>query len=123
MNAGCGWFDDRRSKDADHGDFVGDVRLRIAGGELQADRIAVAEVASRVTSRARVNIGGPDGSGLKRIGEHGNFCGSPKWAADSRRAVASCMPGQQTMDYGAAGVPCVTAAASCCSAASVATLT
>ena len=27
----------------------------------------------------------PDGSGLKRITEHGNFCGSPKWSADSRR--------------------------------------
>ena len=21
----------------------------------------------------------PDGSGLKRVSEHGNFCGSPKW--------------------------------------------
>src|SRR5262249_47924507 len=25
----------------------------------------------------------PDGSGLKRISEHGGFCGSPKWTADS----------------------------------------
>ena len=33
----------------------------------------------------------PDGSGLKRIGEHGNFCGSPKWTADSRTLVAYCM--------------------------------
>jgi Tol biopolymer transport system component len=41
----------------------------------------------------------PDGSGLKRIGEHGDFCGSPKWSADSRRVIAYCMPAQQTMDY------------------------
>src|SRR5215470_14021292 len=32
----------------------------------------------------------PDGSGLKRITEHGNFCGSPKWYADSRRVLAYC---------------------------------
>ena len=41
----------------------------------------------------------PDGSGLKRISEHGDFCGSPKWSADSRRVIAYCMPAQQTMDY------------------------
>ena len=40
-----------------------------------------------------------DGSGLKRIGEHGDFCGSPKWSADSGRVIAYCMPAQQTMDY------------------------
>ena len=33
----------------------------------------------------------PDGSGLKRITEHGNFCGSPKFSADSRRVIAYCM--------------------------------
>jgi len=30
----------------------------------------------------------PDGSGLKRLSAHGNFCGSPKWTADSRRVIA-----------------------------------
>src|SRR6478752_3041866 len=41
----------------------------------------------------------PDGSGLKRITEHGNFCGSPKWSSDSRRVIAYCMTAQETMDY------------------------
>ena len=40
----------------------------------------------------------PDGTGLKRIGEHGNFCGSPKWTADSRRVVAYCMDVQKTLE-------------------------
>jgi TolB protein len=40
----------------------------------------------------------PDGSGLKRITEHGNFCGSPKWFADSRRVLAYCMTAQQTLE-------------------------
>ncbi len=39
----------------------------------------------------------PDGSGLKRITEHGNFCGSPKWSADSRRVLAYCMTAEQTL--------------------------
>jgi TolB protein len=39
----------------------------------------------------------PDGSGLKRITEHGNFCGSPKWSADSRRVIAYCMTAEQTL--------------------------
>jgi TolB protein len=41
----------------------------------------------------------PDGTGLKRITEHGNFCGSPKWSADSRRLITYCMTAQETMDY------------------------
>jgi Tol biopolymer transport system component len=40
----------------------------------------------------------PDGSGLKRLSEHGNFCGSPKWTADSRRVIAYCMTAEQTLD-------------------------
>ena len=40
----------------------------------------------------------PDGSGLKQVGEHGNFCGSPKWTADSRRLVAYCMDVQKTLE-------------------------
>ena len=39
----------------------------------------------------------PDGSGLKRITEHGNFCGSPKWLLDSRRVIAYCMTAEQTL--------------------------
>jgi Tol biopolymer transport system component len=39
----------------------------------------------------------PDGSGLKRITEHGNFCGSPKWSADSRRVVSYCMTAEETL--------------------------
>ena len=40
----------------------------------------------------------PDGSGLKRLTPHGDFCGSPKWSADSRRVVAYCMTAEQTLD-------------------------
>jgi Tol biopolymer transport system component len=40
----------------------------------------------------------PDGSGLKPLTTHGNFCGSPKWTADSRRVVAYCMTAEQTLD-------------------------
>jgi hypothetical protein len=36
----------------------------------------------------------PDGTGLKRVGDHGNFCGSPKWTADSLHIVAYCMDGE-----------------------------
>ena len=41
----------------------------------------------------------PDGSGLKRLTEHGNFCGSPKWTHDSRRIVAYCMSAEETLTY------------------------
>lgn len=39
----------------------------------------------------------PDGSGLKRITEHGNFCGSPKWTENSRQVIAYCMTAEQTL--------------------------
>jgi Tol biopolymer transport system component len=39
----------------------------------------------------------PDGSGLKRVTEHGDFCGSPKWAQDSRHVIAYCMTAEQTL--------------------------
>ena len=39
----------------------------------------------------------PDGSGLKKITESGNFCGSPKWMSDSRHVVAYCMTAEQTL--------------------------
>jgi len=41
----------------------------------------------------------PDGSGLKRLTEHGNFCGSPKWTRDSLRIVAYCMSAEETLTY------------------------
>ena len=40
-----------------------------------------------------------DGSGLKRLSEHGNFCGSPKWTRDSRRIMAYCMSAEETHTY------------------------
>jgi TolB protein len=41
----------------------------------------------------------PDGSGLKRLTGPGNFCGSPKWSADSRRVISYCMAAEDTMAY------------------------
>jgi TolB protein len=38
----------------------------------------------------------PDGSGVKRITEHGNFCGSPKWK-DAGHVIAYCMTAEQTL--------------------------
>jgi len=40
----------------------------------------------------------PDGTGLKRITTPGNFCGSPKFSADSRRLVAYCMDAEDTLE-------------------------
>jgi Tol biopolymer transport system component len=39
----------------------------------------------------------PDGSGLKKVPGDREFCGSPKWMADSRHLVAYCMTAQQTL--------------------------
>ena len=39
----------------------------------------------------------PDGSGLARLTD-GNFCGSPKWTADSRGVLAYCMDGESTLE-------------------------
>jgi len=48
---------------------------------------------------ASVYVIHPDGSGLKRLtAKDGNFCGSPKWSADSKSLVAYCMIGQNTWD-------------------------
>ena len=41
----------------------------------------------------------PDGSGLKRISEHGGFCGTPKWTLDSSNVIAYCMSAQETLTY------------------------
>src|SRR5260370_379493 len=38
----------------------------------------------------------PDGTGVKRISEHGHFCGSPKWTRDSKSLIAYCKTAQQT---------------------------
>jgi len=41
----------------------------------------------------------PDGSGLKRLTpKDENFCGSPKWSADSKSLIAYCMKGQDTWE-------------------------
>jgi Tol biopolymer transport system component len=48
---------------------------------------------------AGIYIVHPDGSGLKRLtAKDENFCGSPKWSADSKSLVAYCMIGQDTWD-------------------------
>jgi Tol biopolymer transport system component len=41
----------------------------------------------------------PDGSGLKRISQHGRFCGSPKWTPDSKSVVAYCMSAEETWTF------------------------
>jgi TolB protein len=41
----------------------------------------------------------PDGRGLKRISEHGNFCGGPKWTRDSKSVIAYCMTAEETWTY------------------------
>lgn len=38
----------------------------------------------------------PDGSGLRRVSEHGGFCGSPRWTPDSKSVVAYCMSAEDT---------------------------
>ena len=40
----------------------------------------------------------PDGTGLKRLTPHGDFCGSPRWAPDSSRLIVYCMTGEQTLE-------------------------
>jgi Tol biopolymer transport system component len=47
-----------------------------------------------------------NGTGLKRLSEHGGFCGSPKWSEDSQRVIAYCMSAQETIDFRwSAGTP------------------
>jgi TolB protein len=40
-----------------------------------------------------------DGTGLRRISEHGNFCGGPKWTRDSKTVIAYCMTAEETWTY------------------------
>ena len=39
-----------------------------------------------------------DGSGLKRLTAHGDFCGSPKWLPDGKHLLAYCMAAQETLN-------------------------
>jgi Tol biopolymer transport system component len=41
----------------------------------------------------------PDGTGLKRISKHGDFCGSPKWEPTSRSVIAYCMAAEDTWTF------------------------
>jgi TolB protein len=41
----------------------------------------------------------PDGSGLKRLSKHGDFCGTPKWTQDSKSVVAYCMTAEETLTF------------------------
>ena len=49
--------------------------------------------------RADIYIVHPDGSGLRRLTSHGDFCGSPKWFSSSERLLAYCMSGDETYLY------------------------
>ncbi|HEX4104669.1 MAG TPA: hypothetical protein VHX92_00405 [Rhizomicrobium sp.] len=40
----------------------------------------------------------PDGTGLKRVTAHGDFCGSPKWLPDGKHLLAYCMAAQETLN-------------------------
>src|SRR5882757_1458317 len=41
----------------------------------------------------------PDGTGLRRVSPHGNFCGSPKWLSDGKHLVSDCMSAEETWDF------------------------
>lgn len=41
----------------------------------------------------------PDGSGLRRLAQDVEFCGSPKWTRDSQSLVVYCMSGEETHMY------------------------
>ena len=47
---------------------------------------------------ADIYVTHPDGTGLKQIGHHGDFCGSPKWTTDSHHVIAYCMDLQTTLE-------------------------
>lgn len=46
---------------------------------------------------ADIYIAHPDGSGVKKLTQSGNFCGSPKWTSDSARLIVYCMTAEQTL--------------------------
>ena len=41
----------------------------------------------------------PDGSGLKRLTNSGNFCGGPRWTGDSTQVIGYCLSGEETFAY------------------------
>jgi Tol biopolymer transport system component len=41
----------------------------------------------------------PDGSGLKRLTNSGNFCGGPRWTRDSSHVIGYCLSGEETFSY------------------------
>lgn len=41
----------------------------------------------------------PDGSGLKRVSKHGDFCGSPRWSQDGKSLIAYCLAAQDTWTF------------------------
>ena len=47
----------------------------------------------------------PDGSGLRRVSEHGGFCGSPKWTQDSKSLISDCMSAQGTWEFRTRAAP------------------
>lgn len=47
---------------------------------------------------AAIYIVKPDGTGLKRITDHKDFCGSPRFSADGTRLLAYCMPLEATLE-------------------------
>jgi TolB protein len=47
---------------------------------------------------AAIYIVRPNGTGLKRITEHNDFCGSPRFSADGARLLAYCMPVEATLE-------------------------
>jgi TolB protein len=47
---------------------------------------------------ASVYVVHPDGTGLKPITQHGNFCGSPKFSADGTHLIAYCMAEEDTLE-------------------------
>ena len=49
--------------------------------------------------RTEIYLVHPDGSGLRQLTKRGEFCGSPKWSADSRRVITYCATAQETMDF------------------------
>ena len=69
----------------------------IAFSSTRASKIPFAHGRWEHLQLADVYVIRPDGSGLKRITAHGNFCGSPKWSADNRRVIAYCMTAEQTL--------------------------
>jgi TolB protein len=48
--------------------------------------------------RTEIYLVHPDGSGLRQLTKRGEFCGGPKWSADSRHIVAYCSTAQETMN-------------------------